>query len=78
MALGKGLTQLGEFSRKQDVEEDNLGNSFRGTSHLSLELDEARGQGALEGRFPISSLLLCYLNYLCEEEQQVFFEKTKI
>ena len=47
MAVRKGLTQMTEFSRKQDVEEDNLGNSFRGTSYLGLELYKAGGQGAL-------------------------------
>lgn len=76
--MRKGLTQIEEFSRKQDVEKVNLGNSFRGTSHLGLELYKAHGQDALEGGFPISSLLLHYLSYLCEEEQQVFFKKTKI
>lgn len=69
---------MAEFSRKQDVEEDNLGNSFRGTSHPGLKLRKACGQVALEGRFPIPSLLLRYLNYLCEDKQYVFFEKTKI
>ena len=43
MAVRKGLTQMAEFSRKEDVEEDNLGNSFRGTSHLGLELYKGCG-----------------------------------
>jgi len=37
LAVRKGLRQMAGFSRKQDVEEDNLGNRFSGTSHLGLE-----------------------------------------